>query len=356
MMRMMQCWTTALVMTLLMSASAWSHEEASMADLFESVSPSVVVIHTYRRSRAMDEADDDMGIDWDNPDGLGSGTLVSRSGKVLTASHVVQVADAIQVLFKDGTTARARVIGSEPVADVALLQLEKVPNNAVIASAGNSDTVRIGERVFVIGAPYGEEHTLTVGYISARRTKTDLSESPLLGEFFQTDAAINKGNSGGPMFNMQGELIGVVSHIETSSGGSEGLGFAVTMRTVEEFLLKRRSFWSGLTGIALGPQMQAALNVPGKGGYLIQQIADNSPAAQMQLRGGSIPAVVRGNRILLGGDIILSVQGVKIGRKGSYLKMKDVLAKLKVGDKLTLEILRGGKVFKLSSVLSGGER
>lgn len=354
--RIKQWLMAGLAALVLMVSAAQAHEEASVADLFESVSPSVVVIHTYRRSRSVETSDETLEIDWDSPDGLGSGTLVSPGGKVLTASHVVQVADAIRVVFADGTKVRARVIGSEPVADVALLQLEKVPKNAVIAVPGDSDKVRIGEQVFVIGAPYGEEHSLTVGYVSARRSKDDLNENALLGEFFQTDAAINKGNSGGPLFNMRGELIGVVSHIESSSGGSEGLGFAVTMRTVEEFLLKRRSFWSGLTGVTLGPKMSAALNVPGEGGYLIQQIADNSPAAQLQLHGGSIPAVVRGNKILLGGDVILSVQGVPVAQEGSYLEMKEVLSRLKLGDTLKLEILRAGKVIKISSVLSGGER
>ncbi len=314
---------------------------ASLADLFEEVSPSVVIIHTFKRSRESLDTE----VDFSDPAGLGSGVLVSPGGLVITASHVVQIADAIRVEFQDGTQVNARVVSSEPAADVAMLKLERVPENAIVVAMGDSDTVRVGENVFVIGAPYGEGHTLTVGYISARRSSDRGVDGIALGEFFQTDAAINKGNSGGPLFNTEGEVIGIVSHIRSTSGGSEGLGFAVTINTVKAILLEEKTIWTGIDGVGLGPGMLAALNVPAKGGFLIQRIADNSPAAKLRLRGGTVRAVVRGEKILLGGDIILSVQDIPVGIKGSYIRIQKALAGLrsKKDGVMKVTVLRAGK-------------
>ncbi len=159
--------------------------------------------------------------------GLGSGVLISKDGKVLTAAHVVQTADTVSVEFPNGEIVKARVVSSEPPADVALLQLERVPASAVVAKLGDSDQVGVADQIFVVGAPYGISHTLTVGHISARRTPGGEQSELGLAEFFQTDAAVNQGNFGGLMFNMNGEVIGIVSHILSQSGGFEGLGFAV---------------------------------------------------------------------------------------------------------------------------------
>ena len=153
--------------------------------------------------------------------------LISKDGKVLTAAHVVQTADTVSVEFPNGEIVKAKVVSSEPPADIALLQLERVPASAVVAKLGDSDQVGVADQIFVVGAPYGISHTLTVGHISARRTPGGEQSELGLAEFFQTDAAVNQGNFGGPMFNMNGEVIGIVSHILSQSGGFEGLGFAV---------------------------------------------------------------------------------------------------------------------------------
>ena len=318
---------------------------ADFADLFDRVSPSVVVIHTFEREADPKAKEADRQV---RESGLGSGVLISGDGLVLTASHVVQTADALQIEFKNGAKVRGRVVASEPAADIALLLLESVPEGAAFVQIGDSDRVRVGEQVCVIGAPYGEAHTLTVGYISARRDRSDLVGGLVATEFFQTDAAINKGNSGGPLFNKAGEVIGIVSHIASRSGGNEGLGFAVTSNTARHLLLEQKSFWSGMEGIVLGPGMSAILNLPGVGGFLVQRVADNSPAAALGLHGGDVPAVIRDEELLLGGDVVLSVQGEPVGRPGSYQRIKDKLGKIGPGDTLRVTVMRAGEIIELS--------
>ena len=143
--------------------------------------------------------------------GVGSGVLISTDGKVLTAAHVVQTADAVAIEFPGGALIKASTLASDPAADVALLQLERVPADVQPATLGDSDEAEVGDETFVVGAPFGISHTLTVGHLSARRRPNATFGSMETAEMFQTDAAINQGNSGGPMFNLAGEVIGVVS-------------------------------------------------------------------------------------------------------------------------------------------------
>ena len=204
---------------------AWSGtvHASARGKVFKRVSGSVVVILTEEKVLPPDTYEGKKV----SAQGLGSGVLVSKDGKVLTAAHVVQTADTVSVEFPNGEIVKAKVVSSEPPADVALLQLERVPASAVVAKLGDSDQVGVADQIFVVGAPYGISHTLTVGHISARRTPRGEQSELGLAEFFQTDAAVNQGNFGGPMFNMNGEVIGIVSHILSQSGGFEGLGFAV---------------------------------------------------------------------------------------------------------------------------------
>jgi S1-C subfamily serine protease len=281
--------------------------------------------------------------------GLGSGVLISADGKILTAAHVVQTADEVRVEFISGEIIPARVITSEPAADVALLQLERLPSKTVLAAMGDSDLAEVGDDVFVVGAPVGMSHTLTVGHISARRSPNNFFNGLSRSEFFQTDAAINEGNSGGPMFNMRGEVIGVVSHIVSKSGGFEGLGFVVTVNLARKLLMERNPFWSGVEGFMLSGEMAKIFNIPQPAGLLVQRVASHSPAFQLGLRPGTLTAVIEGEPMVVGGDIILEVQGVPIIPDGaSYPVIRERLTSLKPGDKITLLVLRDGRKEELS--------
>lgn len=327
------CWVVLVLLPLSVPATDFSK-------LYEEVDPSVVVLHTYSTSPVSQE----------QKKGLGSGVVISLDGKILTAAHVVHNADAVHVEFVNGERVLARVIGSEPLADLALLQLQRVPEDLSSAKLGNSSEVKIGHEIFVIGSPYGLHHSLTMGHISARHTGQELGKLFIEGDFFQTDAAINRGNSGGPVFNLTGEVIGVVSHIETTSGGNQGLGFAVTSNTARRLMLERRSYWSGLSGIAITQTLAAALHYPLSYGILIQTVAEGSVSEQLGLREGHIGAKINNKKILLGGDIIVRVAGVDMKGRQSQLELNQRIEQMQSGDPIEIQVYRRGAFVTLKSL------
>jgi S1-C subfamily serine protease len=286
-----------LLSGLLLALFSGAAPAGALGDVFKRVRGSVVVILTKERALHPDQQERKRV----SVEGLGSGVLISADGKVLTAAHVVQIADRVRLEFASGEVVEARVIASEPAADVALLQLERVPDDAVVAGLGDSDQVEVANQVFVVGAPYGISHSLTVGHISARRAPGPTAGNLTLAEFFQTDAAVNEGNSGRPMFNMNGEVIGIVSHILSQSGGFEGLGFAVTANTARQLLLEQPSIWSGVHGITVTGELAELLNLPQPAGFLVLQVAENSPAQRIGLQSGTINAQIGDTRLILGG-------------------------------------------------------
>ena len=243
----------------------------NLADLFEQNKRSVVTVYT---SESVNTGTGDPRTFTDNM-GLGSGVLV-RENIVLTAAHVVGNAEEIMVQFFDGETISARTTRISRIADVALITLDKPPVDPLVAVIGNSDETRIGEEVFVVGAPMGLPYSLSRGVISGRHSEEKLTSEGLMLEFFQTDAAINTGNSGGPMFNYQGEVVGIVSSILSRSGGFEGIGFAATSEIARSMLLSRSSKYFGVEAIILPYEMTRILNVPQESGWLDRNDADKA--------------------------------------------------------------------------------
>ncbi|HJU04250.1 MAG TPA: trypsin-like peptidase domain-containing protein [Nitrospiraceae bacterium] len=343
----MQMRLVALTALWLMAAGEANADADTLSKTFKRVDDSVVVIRTEHQEVVTGPKMQRVSLP-----GLGSGVIISADGKVMTAAHVVQTADVVRVEFAGGDTIPAKVISSDPSADVALLQMEKAPAKLVVATLGNSDAAEVGDPVFIVGAPVGMSHTLTVGHISARRTPPTLLGGLARSEFFQTDAAINQGNSGGPMFNMSGEVIGIVNHIISKSGGFEGLGFVVTSNLARRLLLERHAFWSGVEGFLLSGDFARIFNVPQKAGLLVQRVAANSPAAKIGLRAGTMAAIIEGEPLIVGGDVILEIQGVPVIEEGgSYPVIRDRLAGLGTGDKIIMVVLRGGRKEELTTTL-----
>jgi len=295
-------------------------------------------------------------------DGLGSGVLISNDGKVLTAAHVVQTADAALVEFSDGQNSIARVIASDVRSDVALLQLQQPPKGITPATLGDSDEVEVGDQIFVIGAPYGIAQTLSVGHLSGRRRLDTNSGKQSSIEFLQTDAAVNGGNSGSPMFDMNGQVVGIVSTIMSQSGGSEGLAFAAATNTAKRFLLDRKPFWSGIDGVLVTGELARALNLPQPAGFLVQRIGEGSMGSRLGINGGTLRVNVQGADLLLGGDVILSVNDIDVaapttteppaGVAGdNYERILNSLVSLKTGDTVILRVLRAGKIVKLTAMV-----
>ena len=325
--------------------AAWPTLPAAAQDLrkvFQEVSLSVVVIKA--RGQEVGSAGTSRFTE------TGSGVLISPDGQVMTAAHVVHLMTDITVQFLGGETVTARVVASEPAADLSLLKLERVPAGARVARLANSDTVQVGEQVVIVGAPYGLSYSLSAGWISARWAPNTVYKAMPLAEFLQTNATINTGNSGGPMFNLGGEVIGLVSHNISKGGGSEGLGFVVTINTAKQLLLEKRSFWGGLEGQLLSNELADLLNVPNnQNGYLIKTVVKGSPAGDWGLRGGDKFATIAGESIVLGGDIVLSVNGVQANSVANMVKVKDAMSAATSGTPLKITILRAGRVLDIAA-------
>jgi serine protease Do len=335
-----------VLLLLVFGSGAGTHANAQeLRDLFHQVKSSVVTVRTIEREITPQSKGELVKVP-----GIGSGVLISADGKVMTAAHNVHTADRVVVEFTEGKEIPAEVIASMVTADVALLKLEWVPTDAVIARLGDSDQAEVGDQVFVVGAPYGLSHTLTAGHLSARHTDKTLIGGLRAVEMLQTDAAINKGNSGGPMFNMKGEVIGIVSNFFSQSGGFEGLGFAVTSNLARRLLLERNTYWSGLEGVVISGKIAEIFNVSQEAGLLVQRIAKGSPAELMGLRAGKLRATFGDREILVGGDIILIVAGYEISGDGKdFDKIHTRLSALRPGSQLVVKVLRGGKIIELTT-------
>lgn len=315
----------------------------SVAEVFGRVQGAVVTIRTKGRDVMPDRPAQMASVQ-----GVGSGVLISGEGDILTAAHVIQTADEVVVQFPGGELVPAKVVSSMPDADVARIKLSApVPEGVTPVKMADSDEVRVGQRVMVVGAPLGITHTLTLGYISARRNRPGLFSSLMDTEFFQTDAAINQGNSGGPMFDLRGQVIGIVSHIMSTTGGSQGLGFAATSNMARDLVVDANPFWSGIDGLLVTDRLAEVLNIPeGKAGLLVQRVAKNSPGYAMGLRGGDLPFSIMEQTLLLGGDIITEVQGIEVKPENS-VKIREAITGLDTAEQLELVILRGGRLLRV---------
>lgn len=331
-----------ILVTAVLPVLAPAARAQKLDDLFDRVKASVVVV----RSKGRDVSAG--GVTRFNE--TGSGVLISDSGRVMTAAHVVNGMDEITVEGIAGEVVRATIISANAAADVSLLQLERVTAAMRVARIGDSDTMRVGQQVMVVGAPYGLAHSMSVGWISARWPPNTIFPDMPLAEFLQTTATINTGNSGGPVFNMAGEVIAIVSQNISKSGGSEGLGFTVTINSARKLLVERKVFWGALQGILLTGDLAAIFNVPAPAGFLVKTVARGSMAWNMGVQGGDRIVTIGGKEIALGGDIILSVDGIPVVSEDNIEKIRNQLAAAPPGTPFKMTVLRAGKIIELTSV------
>ena len=307
-------------------------------DLFKKLDPTVVTIQT------VETVSGPRGIEQRRASG--TGVIVDQSGSIMTAAHVVHTADQIIVKFVDGTTTRAQVVSSVTGADVALINVESIPQSAGVATLGDSDQTEPGEPALVIGTPFGIEHSLSIGHISGAQTRPVLAGGTSL-KVIQTDASINHGNSGGPLFNDRGEVIGIVSHILSEGGGFDGIGFAVSINAAKTILLERSPFWTGFEGILLPEELSGILNVPQPSALLVQHVTQNSIAARAGLRGGTDKIKFRGKDVWIGGDVILEIQNTVCDCPTSFEKLHESLKSLNSGEQIQIKVLRNGEAIDL---------
>lgn len=272
--------------------------------------------------------------------GVGSGVILDTEGHILTNNHVVENADSITVHFFDGTTKSAKVTGTDPFTDLAVIRVDG-PMGGPPARFGDSTSMRVGDWVVAIGSPEGLDWTVTMGIISAKhRGSIGDAEPTGLEDFIQTDAAINPGNSGGPLLNLNGEVIGINSVILTQSNGSEGLGFAIPasmIKTIAESLIKQGKVVRGDLGLKfqdLTPSILDGLKLPQSTvGVAIVEVIPEGPADASGLKQG---------------DIILQYDGAPVT---SSLYLKRAIAASKPASVVKMNVLRNGKTVAFSSTV-----
>jgi S1-C subfamily serine protease len=278
-------------------------------------------------------------------EGAGSGFLIDKDGHILTNYHVVEGAQQIEVTLGDQTRETAKFIGADQRNDIALIQIDAKGHNFTPLTLGDSRNLIVGQRALAIGNPFGFSGTLTTGIISALGRTVQTSDTTFIDEAIQTDAAINKGNSGGPLLDSHGQVIGINSAIYAPSGTTSGIGFAIpinTARRVAEDLIKYgrvRRATLGAEGRPLWPQLADYLKLPVKAGILIEKVTPGGPAALAGIRGGS-KTIVGLQELRVGGDVIIAIDGKEVA-SGTDLNL--LLNRAQPGDTVTLTIMRDGK-------------
>lgn len=330
-----------IILCLLLTLKSNSQD---LSAIFEKVSPAVVAIHTEESSIITSPSSNSEKV---TNKGLGSGFLISNK-LVVTAAHVVKVPDKIIVQFSDGKTTTAKVVASYSGADIALIELFIPRINPTIIKFGDSDKLKIGQEVFVLGNPLGVGLSLSSGHISAFK-KQSLGKNPFTNtEFIQTDASINQGNSGGPMFNLDGEVVGIVSHITSISGGSDGIGYATSSNLAAKLLLNNKMPWFGAELYSLSGKQAKLFNLPQPSGLLVQRVASSSIFESMGVREGNVEVTIAKQKLIMGGDIILSFNDIQYEVSDeSLIKIADFANKLIENPEFEMKVLRDGKIITL---------
>jgi S1-C subfamily serine protease len=278
---------------------------------------------------------------------LGSGFVINRKGDILTNDHVVQGASSIRVGFSGGATYPASVVGADPATDLAVVHV-----NAAVAALhplelASPHSVQVGEPVFAIGNPFGLDRTLTAGIVSATGRDIQAPDGLGIANAIQTDAPINHGNSGGPLLDLSGRVVGVNAQIDSGGtvNGNVGVGFAIpagTARTVASELIatgRAQHPWLGVEIAPIDPQVARVVRGLPLHGLLVANVTPGSPAAKAGLRAGAQQVTVDGTTVPLGGDVIVSVDGKKVRTTDD---LTSAIAALKPGDRVTLGVVRSG--------------
>lgn len=314
--------------------------EQSMARLYEQVTPSVVNVSVVEGFGS----------------GTGTGFVIDEVGHIVTNNHVVEDADYIEVTFVDGTIAEAILVGRDSDSDLAVIKVDPADADLQPIVFADSDRTFIGQQVFAIGSPFGQDFTLTTGIISALERSLQNVDRFSIPELIQTDAAINPGNSGGPLLDWDGNVIGVNTAILSETGSNSGVGFAIpsnTVRRVVPYLIEQGAYdhsWLGIAGLTLRPEQREVMNLASDvRGVMVSDVVAQGPAAQAGLNAATDSIDTPLGRFPVNGDIITAVNDEPIEQ------MDDLIAYLETrtlpGDQITLQVWRNGQLIDLNVTL-----
>lgn len=307
-------------------------EEQLVIDVYARVSPAVVCITAPQRFGQC----------------IGSGFIIDREGHVVTNDHVATAAPRLLVTLADERSVPAELVGTDPGSDLAVLKIDVPAEDLTVAELGESASIQVGQRAIAIGNPFGLERTVTTGVVSSLgRTLSRQDSNFQIAELIQTDAAVNPGNSGGPLLDSAGRVIGVNTAIASTTGTNAGVGFAVPVDIVKRVvpaLIETGRYqhpWIGVSGRSISPELVEAADLPVETGAIIFSVEPDSPAEKAGLRGGSREIVVSGIPMLAGGDIIVAIDGVPIKRFDDVVNY--LASQTSVGDEVILTVVRDGE-------------
>jgi S1-C subfamily serine protease len=316
----------------------WTPEERVNISVYENVNRSVVNINT----KGVREGD---FFFFETPiEGAGSGSILDKSGHVLTNYHVIEEAREIEVTLFDGSSYRGKLIGQDPANDLAVLKVQAPANLLVPVAFGDSSRLRVGQRVFAIGNPFGLERTLTTGIISSLNRRIPGRQGRTLKSIIQTDAAINPGNSGGPLLDSHGRLIGVNTAIASRTGQNTGIGFAIPVNNIARIVPQLIE-----KGHVDRPEIGIAQVYETEQGLMISKLVPGGPAERAGLRGPKLVVKRREQGRFLyryetidraAADIIVAIDGEKTTTADDFL---GVIENKQPGDEVTLTVLRDGR-------------
>src|SRR5215208_93797 len=342
--------------------------QGTLENIYNTVSPSVVNIQVVEQVAASGSGSDQNSIPgfpfFGVPQGqdqqpqqqfqsaLGSGFVWDQQGHIVTNNHVVAGADKIQVTFSDGTTVPATLVGADPDSDLAVIKVDVASDKLHPVQMADSKSIQVGQLAIAIGNPFGLEGSMSTGIISALGRSLPADEtsgqSYSIPDIIQTDAPINPGNSGGILIDVNGQVLGVTSAIESPVRANAGVGFAIPSAIVNNVvpaLIKDGKYihsWLGISGTSLTPDLAKAMNLDAtQRGALVEEVMPNSPAEKAGLRGSNQQTTIDGQTINVGGDVVTAIDNQQV------LQMDDLIAYLagstKVDQKVTLTLLRDGK-------------
>ena len=330
-------------------AEALTADESLTVKIYSQASPAVANINT--KAVEYDFFRNAVPVE-----GAGSGFVIDPRGYVITNYHVVQGAQNIEVILGDRTHYPGKFVGADEENDVALVKIDPKGRTLVALPLGDSANLLVGQKVLAIGNPFGFSSTLTTGVVSAIGRTIKTGDTTLIDEAIQTDAAINQGNSGGPLLNTHGEVIGINSAIYTPTGTTAGIGFAIpinTAKNIAQDLITEGRVHRASLGIPmmldLWPDLAEALGFsPNQQGMLIERISANGPAARGGLRAGDQVRSFGFQRLIIGGDLIVAVDGKEVAHE---LDLDIILNHKKPGDTVRVTVFRGGKKMDLNVTL-----
>lgn len=313
-----------------------SPDDLSLTQIFEQSESGIVSISVIKSSVI-------------NSGGVGSGFVYDNTGNIITNSHVVENAEKIIVTFIDGRSYNAEIVGSDSYSDLAVIKINVEESILYPLILGDSDSLKVGERVTAIGNPYGLSGSMTAGIVSQiGRLIPSQNSGFTIPDVIQTDAAINPGNSGGPLLNMNGDVVGVTTAIYSRDGSFSGVGFAIPSNTINKivpFLIKDGSYehpWVGITSVNITPDIADILKLEDATGIMVMNVVRDGPADKADLMGSSEIIEKNGMQYTVGGDVILAIDDVEVR------KVDDLITHLQkqksVGDVTTLKILRDDKI------------